>query len=91
MKYGSTICHRALAKTTRACSHGLSSVPTRSDRHLLSRRHTTFIAVPLKMSLREQIFVADNNGAEQTFLSSIKFFGSSVAGTKMSEFKKVEE
>ncbi|CAN0204600.1 unnamed protein product, partial [Ascophyllum nodosum] len=37
------------------------------------------------------IFVADNNGAEQTFLSSIKFFGSSVAGTKMSEFKKVEE
>lgn len=35
--------------------------------------------------------MADNNGEEQTFLSGIKFFGSAVAGTKMSEFKKVEE
>lgn len=38
-----------------------------------------------------QIFVADNNGAEQTCLSSIRFFGSPVATTKMSDFKKVEE
>lgn len=39
----------------------------------------------------EQIFVADNNGAEQSCLSSLRFFGSPVATTKMGDFKKVEE
>ncbi|CAN0334082.1 unnamed protein product [Discosporangium mesarthrocarpum] len=34
------------------------------------------------------IFVQDNNGAEITGLSSVKFYGSSIAGTKMNEFKK---
>ena len=38
-----------------------------------------------------QIFVADNNGAEQSCLSSLRFFGSPVATTKMGDFKKVEE
>ncbi|KAG5184638.1 PITH domain-containing protein [Tribonema minus] len=37
------------------------------------------------------IFVEENNGAESTSLSSIKFFGAPVATTKMSEFKKQEE
>ena len=36
------------------------------------------------------IFVETNQGeADSTVLSSIKFYGSSVAGTNMSEFKKV--
>ncbi|CAN0147761.1 unnamed protein product [Pylaiella littoralis] len=37
------------------------------------------------------IFVADNNGAEQSCLSSLRFFGSPVATTNMGDFKKVEE
>lgn len=39
----------------------------------------------------EQIFVEDNNGAEQTCLSGLRFYGSPVATTKMGDFKKVEE
>ncbi|CAM9790133.1 unnamed protein product [Sphacelaria rigidula] len=37
------------------------------------------------------IFVSDNNGAELTFLSSIRLYGSPVATTNMNDFKKVEE
>lgn len=37
------------------------------------------------------IFVADNNGAEQSCLSSLRFYGSPVATTKMGDFKKVNE
>ncbi|CAM9598038.1 unnamed protein product [Laminaria digitata] len=37
------------------------------------------------------IFVEDNNGAEQTCLSGVRFYGSPVATTKMGDFKKVEE
>jgi PITH domain len=36
------------------------------------------------------IFVEENNGAETTALSSIKFFGAPVATTKMGDFKKQE-
>jgi len=35
------------------------------------------------------IFIEDNNGADYTSLSSIKIFGVPVAGTNMSELKKV--
>ncbi|KAG1710009.1 hypothetical protein DVH05_017018 [Phytophthora capsici] len=37
------------------------------------------------------IFVEENNGAEETVLSSLKFFGEALAGTNMNELKKVSE
>jgi hypothetical protein len=35
-----------------------------------------------------QIFIVDNNGADVTQLSGLKFFGTTVVGTNMAEFKK---
>lgn len=33
----------------------------------------------------------ENNGADETILSSVKFFGESIAGTNMNELKKVSD
>lgn len=56
------------------------------------RAYHNLFCVVLKMKCDgKKVFVADNNGAEQSCLSSLRFFGSPVATTKMGDFKKVEE
>ncbi|KAJ8576540.1 hypothetical protein ON010_g2671 [Phytophthora cinnamomi] len=37
------------------------------------------------------VFVEENNGAEETVISSLKFFGERLAGTNMNELKKVSD
>ncbi|CAH0516707.1 unnamed protein product [Peronospora belbahrii] len=37
------------------------------------------------------IFVEANNGADETVISSLKFFGEPLAGTNMNEFKKISD
>ncbi|CEG49646.1 Thioredoxin-like protein [Plasmopara halstedii] len=37
------------------------------------------------------IFVEENNGADETIISSLKFFGEPLAGTNMNELKKISD
>ncbi|KAE9154677.1 hypothetical protein PF006_g1339 [Phytophthora fragariae] len=37
------------------------------------------------------VFVEENNGAEETAISSLKFFGERLAGTNMNELKKISD
>uniref|UniRef100_K3WS93 PITH domain-containing protein n=1 Tax=Globisporangium ultimum (strain ATCC 200006 / CBS 805.95 / DAOM BR144) TaxID=431595 RepID=K3WS93_GLOUD len=37
------------------------------------------------------IFVEENNGAEETVISSLKLFGERIAGTNMNELKKISD
>ncbi|ETM01159.1 hypothetical protein L917_02222 [Phytophthora nicotianae] len=37
------------------------------------------------------VFVEENNGAEETVISSLKFFGERLAGTNMNELKKISD
>ncbi|RLN32545.1 hypothetical protein BBJ28_00016194 [Nothophytophthora sp. Chile5] len=38
-----------------------------------------------------QVFVEENNGADETKISSLRFFGERLAGTNMNELKKVSD
>lgn len=55
---------------------------------LAADTQTKLYAVKFQRVNTLTVFVEDSNGADQTILSGLKFFGTTVIGTNMAEFKK---
>lgn len=59
-----------------------------SPADLAADTQTKLYAVKFQACNTLTVFVEDSNGADQTIMSSLKFFGTTVIGTNMAEFKK---
>lgn len=56
---------------------------------MLADSQTNLYAVKFTRVTSLTLFIEENNGDDVSKLSGLKFFGQTVAGTNMSEFKKV--